>query len=574
MDTLRAPVRDSETQPLLQDTEHNNDQARNDDQTAPKRQIGVITAVFLVFNRVIGTGVFATPSAILGFSGSVGLALVMWVLGALFAVCGMQVYIIWGTALPRNGGEKNYIEHLFPKPPRLISSIYAGSVVLLAHGAGNVLMFAEYSLASLAYVHPSPSRSFLSPVRIVSFLCLTSVALLHGLHIPSGIRLQNALGFLKFGILSIVLVAGLIALCGHLQEGVQRPGNFDSWETIWEGSRTDGSVISASLYNVIYSFIGYNNANYALSEMKDPAGTLRIAGPLAICTIGLFYVLCNIAYFAAASKEEISGSGRLVAALLFRNVWGAKTERMLNAFVALSALGTVSFSFGRVNQELGKKQVLPFSKVWASDWPARAPLAGFALHAVICLFVIFMIPEGDAFNFVINMVYYLLVPSPQFSAKVACYFKNSYPPAVINATISIGLLYLSLRNHPFFARGERSLLLPRPSSSIASTTCFASYDAAPTHAQHTPDDTTAPTQTEYLTFAPSLSLIIPTAIFAVSNVFLLVMPLTKPPPGVEPYKRLPYWTHAAGGWAIFALGGLWWVYRERKMRKVRDSLAT
>lgn len=111
-------------------------------------------------------------------------------------------------------------------------------------------MFAEYSLASLAYVHPSPSRSFLSPVRIVSFLCLTSVALLHGLHIPSGIRLQNALGFLKFGILSIVLVAGLIALCGHLQEGVQRPGNFDSWETIWEGSRTDGSVISASLYNV------------------------------------------------------------------------------------------------------------------------------------------------------------------------------------------------------------------------------------------------------------------------------------------------------------------------------------
>lgn len=75
--------------------------------------------------------------------------------------------------------------------------------------------------------------------------------------------------------------------------------------------------------------------------MRDPARTLRIAGPLAIITVTAFYLLCNIAYFAAASKEEITGSGRLVAALLFRNVWGPSTERILNVFIALSALGNV-----------------------------------------------------------------------------------------------------------------------------------------------------------------------------------------------------------------------------------------
>ncbi|KAF5327498.1 hypothetical protein D9619_005093 [Psilocybe cf. subviscida] len=553
MDTpSKAPARgrDSETEPLLRDTERNNGVPRH---AAPTRQIGVVTAVFMIFNRMIGTGVFATPSTILGFSGSVGLALVMWVIGALFALCGMQVYIIWGTALPHNGGEKNYLEHLFPKPPRLISSIYAGNAVLLAYAAGNALVFAEYSLASLSSVHPGPSSNVFSPVRIVAFLCLTSVILLHGLHIQSGLRLQNALGFLKVGILLIVVTAGFIALSGNLQEGVVRPGNFDGWETIWEGSRTGGSVVSASLYNVIWSFVGYSNANYALAEMKDPARTLRIAGPLAITTVGLFYLLCNIAYFAAASKEEITGSGRLVAALLFRNVWGAKTERVLNGFVALSALGnvlSVLFSQGRVNQELGKKQVLPFSDVWASDWPAKAPLAGLALHWAICLFVIFTIPEGDAYNFVLNI--------------------NSYPLAVINATISIGLLYLSLRNHPFFTRGEKSLELPPSLSSTASATPYDSHEN-PVHTPD-PDDRQSPTQSRFFTFARTISLIIPTTIFAAANLFLIVMPLTKPPPGVEPYKRLPYWTHAAGGWAIFALGALWWVYRERKMRNTRDGL--
>ena len=38
---------------------------------------------------------------------------------------------------------------------------------------------------------------------------------------------------------------------------------------------------------------------------------------------------------AAATKEEITSSGTLVAALLFRNVYGTSAERALDVFVAL-----------------------------------------------------------------------------------------------------------------------------------------------------------------------------------------------------------------------------------------------
>lgn len=62
----------------------------------PKRQIGVVSVVFIIFNRLIGTGcdiigfiffykiyingnatirIFATPSTVLKFSGSIGLSL-------------------------------------------------------------------------------------------------------------------------------------------------------------------------------------------------------------------------------------------------------------------------------------------------------------------------------------------------------------------------------------------------------------------------------------------------------------------------------------------------------------------
>jgi len=61
--------------------------------STPKRQIGIVSVVFIIFNSLIGTGcdtieildkftkanaeisIFATPSTILKFSGSVGLSL-------------------------------------------------------------------------------------------------------------------------------------------------------------------------------------------------------------------------------------------------------------------------------------------------------------------------------------------------------------------------------------------------------------------------------------------------------------------------------------------------------------------
>ena len=96
-----------------------------------KRQIGIVSAAFLIFNRVIGTGIFATPGAILALSGSVGLSLFMWVAGMLIAAAGTAVYVEIGTGIPKNGGEKNLLEFVYGKPKFLTTCLYTGYVVLL-----------------------------------------------------------------------------------------------------------------------------------------------------------------------------------------------------------------------------------------------------------------------------------------------------------------------------------------------------------------------------------------------------------------------------------------------------------
>ena len=45
------------------------------------QKIGVTGAVFLILNKMIGTGIFSTPSGIFAATGSVGVSLFLWLIG-------------------------------------------------------------------------------------------------------------------------------------------------------------------------------------------------------------------------------------------------------------------------------------------------------------------------------------------------------------------------------------------------------------------------------------------------------------------------------------------------------------
>lgn len=108
----------SETQPLLEpdsyQTQHQN-HARADipagyPDSLPGANHGKAlswtSAYILVVSRVIGSGIFATPGSIVKSAGSIGLTLLIWLVGTILAACGMVVSMEYGCMLPRSGGDK------------------------------------------------------------------------------------------------------------------------------------------------------------------------------------------------------------------------------------------------------------------------------------------------------------------------------------------------------------------------------------------------------------------------------------------------------------------------------------
>ncbi|PSR78574.1 hypothetical protein PHLCEN_2v7321 [Hermanssonia centrifuga] len=345
---------------------------------------------------------------------------------------------------------------------------------------------------------PSPAA-----VRLASLGCITFAFLLHGTNVRWGIRVQNVLGVFKLFVLIGIALSGLATLLrvpGFVLE--DPPHNLD-WGTMWKGSGSGGAnAFVTGLYNVIWSFIGYSNANYALSEIRDPVRTIKLAAPLAMICITVIYMLVNIAYYAVVDKDEILGSGRIVAALFFGKLWGLWTERILSGIVALSTLANVLavlFSHGRVIQELGRERILPFSSFFASNKPFETPLAGLFAQYLVTAFLVVAVPSGDAYLFMLNM--------------------SSYPLSLINMLVSGGLLLLHI-----------------PLSGLASQYAwnppFKAYRAV-------------------ITF------------FFVSNIFLVFAPLVPPAPGFRPYQTLPYWLHVFTAVSISFAGMVYWYIRCR-----------
>ncbi|KAF5022866.1 hypothetical protein F66182_5099 [Fusarium sp. NRRL 66182] len=376
------------------------------------RKIGVTGAVFLILNKMIGTGT----------TGSVGVSLMLWVIGGFLTFCGLSVFLEFGLAIPRSGGEKNYLERVYRRPRYLATCVLAAQMLLLGFSSGNALAFGRYVLFASGREIADGWEA-----RGIAVACVTFAVVLHSTLPKWGIRLFNVLGIFKVVILLFIVCSGFAALAGRLR--VPNPHNFDNAFRIEEGDGYGGGgayAYSNALLNIIYSYKGWENANYVLSELKHPRKTLAVAAPIAIGGVTVLYVLANVAYFAAIPKSDLAKSEVIVAGLFFRNVFGqGAAARSLPAFVALSNLGNVlavSFAHSRLNQELAKEGLLPFSRFWASNKPFNAPATAIFLHWLITVIVLLAPPAGPAYNFIVNLY--------------------TYPGAWINGFVTAGLLYL------------------------------------------------------------------------------------------------------------------------------------
>lgn len=84
--------------------------------------------------------------------------------------------------------------------------------------------------------------------RLIGWVCLTSITLIHSFFLNWGLRIQNTLALVKISILLFLILSGLLVFSGIISIP-DRPDNFSN---IWEGTRKDPNAFVSGLYSVIW----------------------------------------------------------------------------------------------------------------------------------------------------------------------------------------------------------------------------------------------------------------------------------------------------------------------------------
>ena len=132
--------------------------AENEDRkkVSVKKEVTLLHAVGFVIGDIIGSGIFITTTFILGYSGSMGLTLILWVVGGFISMAGGLCYCELGTFLPQSGGDYTYIKEAYSFKNRwkwstflgsLLGFLFSWSSIFVIFGFGTspiILAFGEY----------------------------------------------------------------------------------------------------------------------------------------------------------------------------------------------------------------------------------------------------------------------------------------------------------------------------------------------------------------------------------------------------------------------------------------------
>ncbi|KAG9675240.1 high affinity methionine permease, partial [Aureobasidium melanogenum] len=381
------------------------------------RHLGLWSTVALIVGRIIGTGIFSTPSSIVSSVGSVGAAFMLWLLGFASCLSGLCIWLELGCMIPRSGGEKVYLEAAYKRPKLLATTFFAWQAIILGFTASGCIVFASYVIKAAGRAATEWEK------RGIALAVVTVICAAHTVVPRWAVRGMNGLVIVKLVVLVFIVVAGWAVLGGAAKDRIPHP--TASFHDAFAGTTSSGYLWATALFKVLNSYAGWSNAAYVLNEVKNPVRTLKIAGPLGLGICGVLYMMANVSYFAAATPKEVAASKLTVAALFMNKVFGTAAEKAISVLIAISAFGnvmTVTFAQARVNQELAKEGVIPFPRFWASSWPAGAPGAGLLLHWIPSAIIIVAIPFGDAYNFILDV--------------------EGYPGSVINFFVVVGFFWL------------------------------------------------------------------------------------------------------------------------------------
>jgi len=300
------------------------------------------TVIAVVIANMIGTGVFTS----LGFqlldiqSGFV--ILMLWTVGGVIAVCGALTYAELGAALPRSGGEYNFLARIYHPAAGFVSGWVSATIGFAGPTALAAITFAAYGTSALF----SSAPEWLEKALAVGLVLLLTV--IHGGSRRNSGGLQVFFTVLKVGVIVGFCFAALILA------DADQPVRFVP--ATGDAALISSGAFAVSLIYVSYAYTGWNVATYLSSELDDPQRTLPGILLTGTLVVTILYVALNFVFLSVAPVEDMAGQvevGFIAAKSAFGELGGNLTGLTMSLLL-VSTVSAMIIAGPRVLQVIGE----------------------------------------------------------------------------------------------------------------------------------------------------------------------------------------------------------------------------
>ena len=304
-----------------------------------KFKYSTVTAV--VIANMVGTGVFTS----LGFqlldieSGFV--ILLLWATGGLVAVCGAMTYAELGAAMPRSGGEYNFLTQIYHPAAGFVSGWTSATIGFAGPTALAAITFAAYATSVF-----DASSEWLEKVMASGLVII--LTLIHASSRRNSGGLQMAFTVLKVGVIVLFCIVAVIV--------VDDPQPVRFLPAAGDGRLITSGAFAVSLIYVSYAYTGWNAATYLSSELEEPQKTLPgilLTGTLVVTVL---YVALNYVFLFTAPIDAMKGEvevGYIAAQAAFGD-FGANFTGLVLASLLISTVSAMTIAGPRVLQVIGE----------------------------------------------------------------------------------------------------------------------------------------------------------------------------------------------------------------------------
>jgi basic amino acid/polyamine antiporter, APA family len=344
---------------------------------ALERTLSLRDLILLIIGTVIGSGIFIVPGAVLRqVQGSVGLAMLVWLVGGILSLLGALTYGELAARSPKAGGIYIYIRDGFSP---LLAFLYGWTLFFVISTGAMATLAVAFSTYLSEIVRLTPSLRKLIAAGMIAIVTVVNV-----LGTRRSSDLQNWTTAVKVG--AILIMSATLLVLGRDFRG--------NGATLWttQAGASLASGFGLAMIGVLWAYEGWQYVTFSAGETLNPQRTFPRALVIGSAALIGIYLLANLAYIAAlgptkaAQTDSIAatavtavigpGAAKLIALAILISIFSAANGVALTAPRVYYAMARDGLFFHRLAEVHPRFHTPAFAVVAGSVWATALAITG------------------------------------------------------------------------------------------------------------------------------------------------------------------------------------------------------